>query len=203
MRSRRSSERVPPTTCGRRCRELSMSTPRRIIVKAIWNGAILAETEKTQLVEGNHYFSPEALNREYFKASLGRQVLELPTVQTTDLDAFGVRRQDGVSDAPSVMASNRQALGRPPTLVLPGSVLEVEHGVARGRVLHRNRVGYQRRPVAFCPLRGKGTRMPTRPRAVRAWHGSNRCPAPRLQRRWSAGRNRRRPRRRGHWLPRH
>ena len=37
--------------------------------KAIWNGAVLAESEKTEIVEGNHYFPPESINREYFKDS--------------------------------------------------------------------------------------------------------------------------------------
>ena len=37
--------------------------------KATWNGAVLAESERTQLVEGNHYFPPESLNREYFRES--------------------------------------------------------------------------------------------------------------------------------------
>lgn len=35
--------------------------------KAIWNGAILAESDKTEVVEGNHYFHPDVVNWEYFK----------------------------------------------------------------------------------------------------------------------------------------
>jgi uncharacterized protein (DUF427 family) len=35
-------------------------------VRALWNGAILAESDETVVVEGNHYFPPESLNREYF-----------------------------------------------------------------------------------------------------------------------------------------
>lgn len=39
--------------------------------KAIWNGAVLAEapTEKCETVEGNIYFPPEAINKDYFKSS--------------------------------------------------------------------------------------------------------------------------------------
>lgn len=37
--------------------------------KAIWNGAILAESNDTQVVEGNHYFPPSAIAKEYFKES--------------------------------------------------------------------------------------------------------------------------------------
>jgi uncharacterized protein (DUF427 family) len=37
--------------------------------KAIWNGTILAESDETKLVEGNHYFPAETINREYFRDS--------------------------------------------------------------------------------------------------------------------------------------
>ena len=37
--------------------------------KAIWNGVVLAESSATEMVEGNHYFPPESLNRAYFKDS--------------------------------------------------------------------------------------------------------------------------------------
>jgi uncharacterized protein (DUF427 family) len=38
-------------------------------MKAIWKDAILAESDKTIVVEGNHYFPPESIKREYFQAS--------------------------------------------------------------------------------------------------------------------------------------
>ncbi len=37
--------------------------------KAVWNGATLAESDKCQVVEGNQYFPPDAINKEYFKES--------------------------------------------------------------------------------------------------------------------------------------
>ena len=33
--------------------------------KAIWNGAILAESDKYEMVEGNVYFPPESVKKEY------------------------------------------------------------------------------------------------------------------------------------------
>ena len=39
------------------------------MVKASWNGQILAESDNTILVEGNHYFPPETINQEFFKES--------------------------------------------------------------------------------------------------------------------------------------
>ena len=35
--------------------------------KAIWNGVVIAESDTTEMVEGNHYFPLETLNMEYFK----------------------------------------------------------------------------------------------------------------------------------------
>lgn len=37
--------------------------------KAIWNGQIIAESDNTVVVEGNHYFPQESLKKEYFKES--------------------------------------------------------------------------------------------------------------------------------------
>ncbi len=39
------------------------------MTRAIWNGVVLAESDHTQIVEGNHYFPPQAIHREYFSAS--------------------------------------------------------------------------------------------------------------------------------------
>ena len=38
-------------------------------MKAIWNGATLAESDDTLVVEGNHYFPADSINQEYFLAS--------------------------------------------------------------------------------------------------------------------------------------
>lgn len=37
--------------------------------RATWNGAVLASSERTIIVEGNHYFPPEAIRREYLRDS--------------------------------------------------------------------------------------------------------------------------------------
>ena len=38
-------------------------------MKATWNGAVLAESDETVVVEGNHYFPPDSLNRAFFRES--------------------------------------------------------------------------------------------------------------------------------------
>lgn len=39
------------------------------MTKAIWNDAVLAESDKCIVVEGNSYFPPDTVNKEYFKTS--------------------------------------------------------------------------------------------------------------------------------------
>ena len=39
------------------------------MAKAIWNGQVLAESDKCEEVEGNKYFPPDSLNRDYFEDS--------------------------------------------------------------------------------------------------------------------------------------
>ena len=38
-------------------------------MKATWKGAVLAESDDTVVVEGNHYFPAESIRREHFKES--------------------------------------------------------------------------------------------------------------------------------------
>lgn len=38
-------------------------------MKAIWNNIIIAESDDTVVVEGNHYFPADAIKREFFTES--------------------------------------------------------------------------------------------------------------------------------------
>ncbi len=38
-------------------------------MKAVWNGAVIAESDSTEVVEGNHYFPPESVKTVYLRAS--------------------------------------------------------------------------------------------------------------------------------------
>ena len=38
-------------------------------MKAIWNKTIIAESDDTVVIEGNHYFPPSALKQEFFKST--------------------------------------------------------------------------------------------------------------------------------------
>jgi uncharacterized protein (DUF427 family) len=39
------------------------------VVRAVWNGVVIAESDSTVLVEGNHYFPKEAVKQAYLRAS--------------------------------------------------------------------------------------------------------------------------------------
>ena len=38
-------------------------------MRAVWKNVTLAESDRTIVVEGNHYFSPESIDRKYFEES--------------------------------------------------------------------------------------------------------------------------------------
>ncbi|NNG12184.1 MAG: DUF427 domain-containing protein [Halobacteria archaeon] len=38
-------------------------------MKAVWNGVVIAESDRTLIVEGNHYFPPDSVRREYLESS--------------------------------------------------------------------------------------------------------------------------------------
>lgn len=38
-------------------------------MKAVWNGAVLAQSDDTTVVEGNHYFPRESLDMQFFQPS--------------------------------------------------------------------------------------------------------------------------------------
>ncbi|HUK92166.1 MAG TPA: DUF427 domain-containing protein [Blastocatellia bacterium] len=38
-------------------------------MKATWENTVIADSDKTVVVEGNHYFPPDSVNQTYFKPS--------------------------------------------------------------------------------------------------------------------------------------
>ncbi|MEQ8337491.1 MAG: DUF427 domain-containing protein [Cyclobacteriaceae bacterium] len=38
-------------------------------MKAVWNNQVLAESDDTVVVENNHYFPPESIDKAFFKES--------------------------------------------------------------------------------------------------------------------------------------
>jgi len=42
------------------------------VPKAIWNGQVIAQSDETIKVEGNHYFPPESVDSEFLQAAQAR-----------------------------------------------------------------------------------------------------------------------------------
>ena len=45
-----------------------------MVMRAVWNGVVLAESNQTRVVEGNHYFPRESINPEYFRENSAHSV---------------------------------------------------------------------------------------------------------------------------------
>ena len=64
-------------------------------MKAIWNGEVVAESDETVVVEGNHYFPPDSVSKEYFKDSATHTVCSWKgTASYYSLDAGGQQNPD-------------------------------------------------------------------------------------------------------------
>ena len=64
-------------------------------MKAIWNGAVLAESDETIVVEGNHYFPENSINKEYFQPSATNTVCGWKgTASYYDVVANGATNKD-------------------------------------------------------------------------------------------------------------
>jgi len=61
--------RIPALVFGKLSQSYIFERRKRHMAKAIWKGKVLAESETFELVEGNVYFPPDAVNREYLTES--------------------------------------------------------------------------------------------------------------------------------------
>jgi uncharacterized protein (DUF427 family) len=83
-----------------------------IMAKAMWEGAVLAESDKTVEVEGNQYFPPEAIRKEYFKASAAHTVCPWKgTASYYDVEVDGKRNAGAAWFYPEPKAAAKQIKG--------------------------------------------------------------------------------------------
>ena len=54
--------------------EASQPVKGKHVPKAIWNGQVIAQSDETIKVEGNHYFPPESVDSSFLKASQAQTV---------------------------------------------------------------------------------------------------------------------------------
>jgi uncharacterized protein (DUF427 family) len=65
------------------------------MAKAVWNGAVLAESDRTVVVEGNHYFPKDSVHPEYLRASDTHTICSWKgTASYHDVEVNGQRNPD-------------------------------------------------------------------------------------------------------------
>ena len=63
--------------------------------RAIWNDVVVAESDRTVVVEGNHYFPPEAVKKEFLVPSETTSVCPWKgTASYCSLEVGGQRNED-------------------------------------------------------------------------------------------------------------
>lgn len=62
------------TDQGQRQPEGARTASETTMTRAVWNGVVVAEAPRTVVVEGNHYFPPESVRREYLVDSPTRSL---------------------------------------------------------------------------------------------------------------------------------
>jgi uncharacterized protein (DUF427 family) len=82
-------------------------------MKAIWNGAILAESDDTVVVEGNHYFPAASLRREHFGESDHTSVCPWKgTARYYDVEVDGQRNAGAAWYYPETKPAANEIRGR-------------------------------------------------------------------------------------------
>jgi uncharacterized protein (DUF427 family) len=71
-------------------------------MRAVWNNTVLAESDRTIVVEGNHYFPPDSLRQEYFRPSATHTVCSWKgTASYYDIEVNGQLNHDAAWYYPS------------------------------------------------------------------------------------------------------
>lgn len=82
-------------------------------MKAIWNDTVVAESADTVVVEGNHYFPPDAIQAEFFKPSNTTSVCPWKgTASYYTLDVNGQQNADAAWYYPETKAAANNIRGR-------------------------------------------------------------------------------------------
>lgn len=79
------------------------------MVKAIWNGKVVAESDQTIVVEGNHYFPPGSVTSEFFKESKTHTVCSWKGVASYyTLEVNGEQNRDAAWYYPDAKSAAKQ-----------------------------------------------------------------------------------------------
>ena len=82
------------------------------MAKAIWEGTVLAESDKTVEVEGNQYFPPETIKKDLFKPSSTHSVCPWKgTASYYDVEVNGKNNRDAAWYYPEPKDAAKQIKG--------------------------------------------------------------------------------------------
>ncbi|WP_337867811.1 DUF427 domain-containing protein [Meiothermus sp.] len=82
-------------------------------MKAIWNGQVIAESNDTVVVEGNHYFPAESVKREFLRDSSTRTTCPWKGVASYyHLEVDGQTNPDAAWYYPEPKEAAKQIVGR-------------------------------------------------------------------------------------------
>ncbi len=82
-------------------------------MKAIWNNTVIAESDDTVVVEGNHYFPADAIKNEYFSPSETHTVCGWKgTASYYDIVVDGETNKDAAWFYPETKADAKNIEGR-------------------------------------------------------------------------------------------
>jgi uncharacterized protein (DUF427 family) len=82
------------------------------MTKAIWEGTVLAQSDRTIEIEGNQYFPPDAIKQEFFKDSSTHSVCPWKgTASYYDVEVDGKTNHDAAWYYPEPKAAAKQIKG--------------------------------------------------------------------------------------------
>lgn len=82
-------------------------------MKAVWNGQVVAESDDTVVIEGNHYFPPESIKAEFFKESETKTICPWKgTASYYNLVVDGAKNEDAAWYYPKVSDLAKAIKGR-------------------------------------------------------------------------------------------
>ena len=83
------------------------------MAKALWNDTVIAESADTKIVEGNHYFPPESVKKDFFRDSATTSVCGWKgTARYYTLVVDGKENADAAWYYPEPKAAASQIAGR-------------------------------------------------------------------------------------------
>ncbi|HKI91340.1 MAG TPA: DUF427 domain-containing protein [Gaiellaceae bacterium] len=104
------------------------------MTQAIWNGAVIAESDDTVVVEGNHYFPIESVDRRYLVEGDTHSVCPWKgTASYYTVEVDGERNEDAAWTYPSPRPAAEKIAGR--VAFWRGVEVVDERGEAPGRGL--------------------------------------------------------------------